>query len=111
MKRYVVRALENMQQQNPLSKFIKIENDENIKGVTPIVSFTIQSDPIPEVGINGLQVEDMIQFCKNLVYVLNETVPCDENKETIEYLNKAELSQIKRKTDRLKRNVEGTLNK
>lgn len=26
--------------------FIKIENKEDVKGVAPIVSFTIQSDPI-----------------------------------------------------------------
>jgi hypothetical protein len=44
--------------------FIKLQNVEDIKGVAPIVSFQIQSDPINEVGINGVQALDILKYTK-----------------------------------------------
>ena len=37
--------------------FIEIENVEDVKGVAPIVKFTIQSDPISEVGVNMVSTQ------------------------------------------------------
>jgi hypothetical protein len=87
--------------------FISIENTEDIKGIAPIVSFTIQSDPIGEVGVNGCQALDMLEYVKCLFESLNEAFPCRENALTITKIEEAIHWQEARTKDRLKRNVEG----
>lgn len=87
--------------------FIKIQNEEDIKGVAPIVSFTIQSDPIGEVGVNGVQATDMLEYVKCLFESLNEAFPCRENQLTIDMLSVAKFWQDERTKNRVKRGVEG----
>lgn len=94
-------------QDRPEAKFIKIENIEDIKGIAPIVSFTIQSDPISEIGVNGLQATDMLEYVKCLFESLNEAFPCRENALTITKIEEAIHWQEARTKDRLKRQVEG----
>jgi hypothetical protein len=89
------------------SNFIKIENIDDVKGIAPIVSFTIQSDPISEVGINGVQALDMLKYVKCLFESLNESFPCRENSLTITKIEEAIHWQDARTRDRIKRNVEG----
>jgi hypothetical protein len=89
-------------------EFISIENAEDIKGVAPIVKFTIQSDPIGEVGINGCQALDMLKYVKCLFKSLNESFPCRENSLTITKIEEAIHWQEARTRDRMKRKVEGT---
>ena len=110
--RHVVKAWERM----PLpttegtkgGKFsIEIKNAEDVKGLAPIVSFTIQSDPIKEVGINGCQAVDMLEYVKCLFESLNETFPCRENALTITKIEEAIHWQEARTKDRERRNVEG----
>lgn len=69
--------------------FIEISNMEDIKGVSPVVSFTIQSDPIGEVGVNGLQVVDMLKYIRCLFESLDGAFPCEENKFTINAIDNA----------------------
>lgn len=110
-KRHVEKALLKFHSQldeiNTPFPFIAIENMEDVKGVAPVVKFTIQSDPIKEVGVNGCQAEHMLLYVRCLFESLNEVFPCVENQETIESLDKAYYWQQKRTQDRLKRNVEG----
>lgn len=87
--------------------FIEIENADDIKGVAPIVKFTVQSDPIGEVGVNGLQAADMLEYVKYLFESLNEAFPCDENLRTINAIEFALAWQDIRTRDRKNRNVEG----
>lgn len=87
--------------------FIKLENTEDVKGVAPIVSFTIQSDPIGEVGVNGCQALDMLKYTKCLFQSLNDAFPCRENSLTITKIEEAIHWQEARTKDRLKRQVEG----
>ena len=87
--------------------FIKLENTEDVKGVAPIVSFTIQSDPIGEVGVNGCQALDMLKYAKCLFQSLNDAFPCRENSLTITKIEEAIHWQEARTKDRLKRQVEG----
>ena len=87
--------------------FIQIENSDDIKGVAPVVSFTIQSDPISEVGVNGCQALDMLKYTKCLFESLNESLPCNENELTIIKLQSAIHLQELRTEDRQHRNVEG----
>jgi hypothetical protein len=90
-----------------ITPFIKLENVEDVKGVAPIVSFTIQSDPIGEVGINGVQALDMLKYVKCLFESLNEAFPCVENENSIEKIEEAIEWQNIRTQDRLRRKVEG----
>jgi hypothetical protein len=90
-----------------LLSFINIQNKEDIKGVAPIVSFTIQSDPIGDVGVNGVQVTDMLEYVKCLFQSLNDAFPCRENALTITKIEEAIHWQEARTKDRLKRQVEG----
>lgn len=87
--------------------FIKLENVEDVKGVAPVVSFTIQSDPISEVGVNGCQALDMLKYVKCLFQSLNDAFPCRENSLTITKIEEAIHWQDARTKDRLSRKVEG----
>lgn len=87
--------------------FIELENVEDIEGVAPIVKFTIQSDPISKVGVNGCQALDMLEYVKCLFESLNEAFPCRENALTITKIEEAIHWQEARTRDRVMRNVEG----
>ena len=87
--------------------FIKIENKEDIKGVAPIVSFTIQSDPIGEVGINGCQALDMLKYVACLFESLNDAFPSIYNEGSLKYIEAAITEQNLRTADRIARSVEG----
>jgi hypothetical protein len=87
--------------------FIKIENKEDVKGVAPIVSFTIQSDPIGEVGINGCQALDMLKYVHCLFDSLNKAFPSSYNETSLAHIENAIQAQNLRTADRIARNVEG----
>jgi len=101
--RHVDRALLRVKDQT----FIKIDNAEDTKGVAPTVKFIIQSDPISEVGINGCQVTDMLEYVKCLFQSLNDAFPCRENALTITKIEEALHWQDARTKDRVNRDVEG----
>jgi len=109
--RHVVKAWERMDLKNNGAKepkfFIEIDNARDQHGVPPIVKFTIQSDPIDEVGINGCQASDMLEYVKCLFESLNEAYPCRENEETILKLIEAIHWQEARVKNRIARQVEG----
>jgi hypothetical protein len=105
--RHVEKALLKYNDECKLTHFIKLKNVEDVKGVAPIVSFTIQSDPISEVGVNGVQALDMLIYTKCLFQSLNEAFPCRENAITITKLEEAIHWQEARTKDRIKRQVEG----
>jgi hypothetical protein len=110
--RHVEKALHKMvanQGDNELvmAQFISIENATDVKGIAPIVKFTIQSDPIKEVGVNGIQAIDMLKYVGCLFESLDEVYPCIENKETIINIQAAIEWQNQRTLDRITRQVEG----
>ena len=86
-----------------LAKNINVEKEKT--GV--VVKMTIQSDPIPQVGINGIQASDMIVYIKGLFQSLDNAYPCRENERTIDALKEAQRFQIERTKDREERGVEG----
>jgi len=75
-----------------------------------VLKFQIQSDPIGQVGINGVQASDMLIFVKELFKSLNAVFPCRENSLTITKIEEAIHWQDARTKDRESRQVEG-LNK
>lgn len=108
--RHIEKALLKLKQVNPqknYTDFIVLENIEDIKGIAPKVKFTIQSDPISEVGINGLQASDLLEYVKCLFESLNDVFPCRENALTITKIEEAIHWQEARTKDRITRNVEG----
>ena len=84
-----------------LSKFIIINEHSNC------INFRIQNGPIKEVGVNGCQVDTLIEAAKLIVEGLNKQFPCRENSSVITKLEEALLWSMKRKLDREKRQVEG----
>ena len=110
--RHVEKALlklSNSEINNPAitPDFISIENAEDVKGVAPVVKFTIQSDPISEVGINGCQALDMLKYVKCLFQSLNDAFPSSYNDTTIAHIENAIEAQYLRTQDRINRKVEG----
>ncbi len=77
----------------------------------PKVIFTIQSDPVGEVGVNGCQAHDMLKYVKCLFESLNSAVPNRETSISITKLEEALHWQEHRYKDRVKRKVEGTMKK
>jgi hypothetical protein len=74
------------------------------------VGFVMQTGPIKEVGVNGVQVDTLIETARIMINGLNSKFPCIENERTIYHLEEA-LRQLKaRKRDREARDVEGTSN-
>ena len=87
-----------------LKKFVIINHCSNT------IAFKIQKGPIKEVGVNGCQVDTLIEAAKMIIEGLNKQFPCQENYNAISRLEDALMWSMKRKLDREKRNVEG-LNK
>jgi len=83
------------------NNFVYVRNDVNS------ISFTIQNGPIKENGINGCQVDTIIEAAKTIIEGLNNKLPCRENSIAITKLDEALMWLEKRKKDREARGVEG----
>jgi len=81
--------------------FIYLRHDKNS------LSFTIQNGPIKEAGVNGCQVDTLIEAAKLIIEGLNSKFPCIENEMTIHRLKEALIWLRERKINREKRGVEG----
>lgn len=71
------------------------------------ICFWLQNGPIKEVGVNGAQVDCLIEAAKLIIEGFDKTYPCDENKYVIEHLHKALDWLYDRKVNRAARGVEG----
>jgi hypothetical protein len=83
------------------NKFIYVRNDVNS------IAFTIQNGPIKEKGVNGCQVDTLIQTAMLMIEGLNGKYPCRENSIAITKLQEAYLWLKERKNKRESRGVEG----
>lgn len=81
--------------------FIYVRDDVNS------LSFTIQNGPIGEVGVNGCQVDTVIEAAKLIIEGRNKKFPCRENACAITKLDEALMWLRERKRDRGMRQVEG----
>lgn len=71
------------------------------------LAFQIQNGSVKEVGVNGCQVDTVIEAAKLILEGLNKNFPCRENAVAITKLDEALMWLEKRKKDRIARNVEG----
>lgn len=81
--------------------FVYVRHDKNS------LSFTIQDGPAKEVGVNGCQVDTVIEAAKVMIEGLNKQFPCRENAVAITKLDEALMWLAKRRIDREARGVEG----
>ncbi len=77
------------------------------KGNLCRIGIDLQSAPVSEVGIDGMQIEDIILVIVEIIKSFNSKYPCRENSIVITKLEEAHLWCLKRKMDREKRAVEG----
>lgn len=82
--------------------FVYVRHDVNS------VSFTIQNGPIKEAGVNGCQVDTIIETARIMIDKLNDKFPCRENAVVLTKLDEALMWLEKRKKDRINRGVEGS---
>jgi hypothetical protein len=87
------------------SEFIKINNSENM------IFLKLQNGSIKENGVNGCQLDTIIEAAKMILEGLNKNFPCRENAVAITKLDEALMWLEKRTKDRVARTVEGTSNK
>jgi hypothetical protein len=105
--RHVSKALLKYNERVGDTPYISITNEQDEVGVAPVVSFTIQSDPIKSVGVNGVQALDMLEYVKCLFESLNEAYHSHYNDTTIAHIENAIQAQHLRTEDRIRRGVEG----
>ena len=70
------------------------------------IAFQIQSGPLKEKGINGCQVDTIIETAKLMLEGFNKNLTCRENSIAITKLDEALMWLDKRKRDRIARDVE-----
>lgn len=75
---------------------------------TNFIGFRIQNGPIKEAGVNGCQIETLIQASLLLIEKHNTLYPCYENVRAIDSLKDALGFLAERKAKREARGVEGT---
>lgn len=79
----------DMMPENTL-KFMTVKTGKKLEvNIPPIVSFQLQTGNVNEVGVNGLQISDILLYCKNLLTVLNETFPSKNNIYSIDNIDEA----------------------
>ena len=83
------------------SQPIYIDHDVNM------ISFRIQNGPIKEAGVNGCQIDTVIEAAKLILEGLNKQFPCRENSCAITKLDEALHWLQARTRNREKRGVEG----
>lgn len=98
---YEVAHVEFLAKEEDFRKHIIVNHGTNFIG------FKIQNGPIKEVGVNGAQIEVLIEAAKLLIERHNELFPCIENVKAVEGLKDALAAIIMRKAKRLERGVEG----
>ncbi len=78
-------------------------------GFSPVGNVTFQSGPLPEAGVNGVMLEDLIAICiDQLEQFQAGKFRCRENALAVTHLETAALWLYKRTAGRIVRGVEGT---
>jgi hypothetical protein len=108
-------ALETLKEVKQIGGFDVTRGGSNFSSNRPVfifddlnqICFQIQNGPVKENGVNGCQVNTIIEAAKLIIEGLNQKFPCRENAMVITKLDEALMWLQKRKLDREKRNVEG----
>ena len=79
------------------NNFVEINDNANA------ITFKLQHGPIKEHGVNGCQVDTIIEAAMMILEGLNEQVPCTETSMAVNKLEEALIWLESRKTDREQR--------
>mgnify|MGYP001765783351 CR=1 FL=1 len=71
------------------------------------IAFKIQNGPIKEAGVNGCQVDTIIETAKLIMLGLDKQFPCHENSQCAYHLTQALEWLKQRRINREQRGVEG----
>jgi hypothetical protein len=71
------------------------------------LEINFQNGTIKDVGLNGVQFTFLIEMALEIITELDKKFPCEENGDTINYLEAALKRQKDRTKDREERGVEG----
>ena len=73
------------------------------------INIKLQDGPVGEVGVNGCQIDDVIEWARHALAVFN-TAPyaCRENSLALTKLEEAQMWLKRRTENRTARGVEGT---
>ena len=93
-------AVKQVRWNQPIDNHIEVNNKDNA------ITFKIQDGPIAEHGVNGCQVDTIIEAAMMILEGLNEQVECIENQLAINSLERALLQLERRKLNRKIRRVE-----
>lgn len=74
----------------------------------PFLRIKVQRGPIKENGVNGIQVDALIEHAKACLDDFNRRMPCRENSLAITKLDEALMWLQRRTENREARGVEGT---
>lgn len=102
--------LNNAHRNSPCNNFVETKRGTESDYILVYgndITVTIQDGPIKEVGVNGIQVTDLLSLCKEIYKSLNVAYPCRENSLTITKIEEAIHWQDARTKDRESRGVEG----
>jgi hypothetical protein len=76
---------------------------------TPYIKITFQHGPVPEVGINGCRVEDVIEvLVQKLLDFQGRDLACEENAQALYHLEMAREAMLLRQKRRLEQGVINT---
>lgn len=90
-------------------KEIRPKNYVYVRQDVNSISFTIQKGPIKENGVNGCQVDTIIEAARLIIKGFNKQFPSRENSLVITKLEEALHWLEHRKKDRESRGVEGEI--
>ena len=71
------------------------------------IQFFLQNGAIKEAGVNGCQVDTMIEAAKIIIEGFNKKFHCPENYTAIEHLSEALYALEERKNRRIELGIEG----
>lgn len=86
---------------NEPAAFIEINHNANS------IKFVLQNGPVNEVGLNGCQIDTIIEASTIILEGLNQKFPCRENSIAITKLEESLMWLNKRTAYRERKDVEG----
>ena len=72
-----------------------------------LLCIQFQNGPVKEVGVNGVQLPDVLKICLARYKMLNKSFPCRENSLVITKLQEALMWDAERTAKRTRQGVEG----
>lgn len=72
------------------------------------VTFQLQNGPVRESGVNGCQIGDVLEWCREMLVQFNTNIPCRETSIAITKVQESLLWLRERERTRTARGVEGT---